>query len=173
MNTRGGVPVLEAVVFGALAEVQRIGSSLVGGAGNLLSNYAVLRGAREENERLRQRIVELELRLQQERAAAEESARLRALLEMKESVELRTTAARVIGGSARPDLRTLTIDKGTGDGIVTDMAVLAPAGVVGRVALGTRRSSKVQLLIDRSAAAAALVSRSRAEGIVVGTGVAS
>jgi rod shape-determining protein MreC len=50
------------------------------------------------------------------------------------------------------------------------MAVLAPNGVVGRVVVASRRAAKVQLLIDRNAAAGALITRSRAQGLVVGTG---
>jgi rod shape-determining protein MreC len=50
------------------------------------------------------------------------------------------------------------------------VAVIAPAGVVGRIILPTRRAAKVQLLIDRNAAAAAMIERSRAQGIVLGTG---
>jgi rod shape-determining protein MreC len=50
------------------------------------------------------------------------------------------------------------------------MAVIAPGGVVGRVIMPSARASKVQLLIDRNAGAAALVERSRAQGIVEGTG---
>jgi len=170
VNTRGGVPVLEAVVVGTFAEVQRVTSGLAGGVGGFLSNYVALRGARTENEALRQRVSELEVQLQEERARAEQSARLRALLEMRTSLEIETTGAEVIAGSVRPDVWSLTIDKGTLDGLTKDMAVLSPAGVVGRVVLATPRASKVQLLVDRSAAAAALVKTSRAEGIVVGTG---
>ena len=50
------------------------------------------------------------------------------------------------------------------------MAVIAPAGVVGRVVVPSARAAKVQLLIDRNAAAGALVERSRAQGVVVGAG---
>jgi rod shape-determining protein MreC len=42
--------------------------------------------------------------------------------------------------------------------------------VVGRVILASGRASKVQLLIDRNAAAGAVIERSRAQGIVVGAG---
>jgi len=48
--------------------------------------------------------------------------------------------------------------------------VIAPAGIVGRVVLPTPRAAKVQLIIDRNAAAAGLVERTRAQGVVVGTG---
>jgi rod shape-determining protein MreC len=40
--------------------------------------------------------------------------------------------------------------------------------VVGRVVVPSLRAAKVQLLIDRNAAAGALVERSRAQGVVVG-----
>ena len=78
--------------------------------------------------------------------------------------------AEIIAGAASPEFRTVTIDKGTSDRLQTDMAVLSPSGVVGRVILPSRRASKVQLLIDRNAAAGAVVERSRAQGVVVGSG---
>jgi len=51
-----------------------------------------------------------------------------------------------------------------------DMAVIAPEGVVGRIIMPTRRAAKVQLLVDRNAAAGAMVERTRAQGVVVGMG---
>ena len=50
------------------------------------------------------------------------------------------------------------------------MAVISPAGVVGRVILPSRRASKVQLLIDRNAAAGALIERTRVQGVVITCG---
>src|SRR5581483_6891849 len=68
-----------------------------------------------------------------------------------------------------PDFRTVTVDKGSLAGVKTDMAVIAPSGVVGRVVVTSPRSAKVQLLVDRNAAAGALIERSRAQGVVVGS----
>ena len=65
---------------------------------------------------------------------------------------------------------TLTIDKGTRQGLRPDMAVIAPAGVVGRIVVPSAQAAKVQLLIDRNAAAGAIIERSRAQGVVVGEG---
>jgi rod shape-determining protein MreC len=50
------------------------------------------------------------------------------------------------------------------------MSVIAPAGVVGRLVVPSLRSAKVQLLIDRNAAAGAIIERTRAQGVVVGSG---
>jgi rod shape-determining protein MreC len=170
VNTERGVPILEAVTFGAFAEVQRGASSVIGGVRTSWGDYLALQTVRSDNDRLQQEVARLQIALQQERAQAEQSRTLEQLLELRSQAQLATVAAGVIAGSASPDFRTLTIDKGTADGLRPDMAVIAPAGVVGRVITPSARAAKVQLLIDRNAAAGALVERSRAQGVVEGTG---
>jgi rod shape-determining protein MreC len=170
VTTRTGVPMLEVAVFGAVAEIQRVATGIISGTSDRWQQYVSLQDVRAENERLRTEVGNLQLQLQQERALAQESRGLQALLDLKRSTKLATISAAVIAGGASPDFRTLTIDKGTSQGIRGDMAVVAPAGVVGRVITPSPRAAKVQLLIDRNAAVAGLVERSRAQGVVVGTG---
>jgi len=170
VNTRKGVPLLEEVTFGAFAEVQRVSTSAIASVRDGWTNYFALQEIRRENVQLRDEVAKLRVGLQQERALAEQSRTLQQLLDLRESVKLSTMAAAVIAGGASPEFRTITIDKGTGDGITPDMAVLSPVGVVGRIVLPTPRAAKVQLLIDRDAAAGAIVERSRAQGVLVGTG---
>jgi rod shape-determining protein MreC len=170
VSTRRGVPVLEALTFGVFAEVQRATTSGIGSARDVWQNYFALQQTRQENQQLRTEVAQLRVGLQQERALAEQSRMLQKLLDMKMETQLKTTAAYVIAGGASPDFRTATIDKGTSDGLRPDMAVISPAGVVGRIILPTSRAAKIQLLIDRDAAAGAVTERSRAQGVVVGTG---
>jgi rod shape-determining protein MreC len=170
VNTRRGVPVLEALTFGVFAEVQRATTGGLGSVRDVWQNYFALQQTRQENQQLRTEVAQLRVGLQQERALAEQSRMLQKLLDMKMETPLKTTAAYVIAGGASPDFRTATIDKGTSDGLMPDMAVISPAGVVGRIILPTSRAAKVQLLIDRDAAAGALTERARAQGVVVGTG---
>jgi rod shape-determining protein MreC len=170
VNTRRGVPMLEAVTFGLFAEVQRGAASVIASVQNGWEGYFALQRVREENERLRQEMSQLQIRLQEERAVARQSRSLQQVLDLRENVQLATTAASVIAGGADANFRTITIDKGTRDGLRPDMAVIAPAGVVGRIIIPSARAAKVQLLIDRNAAAGAIVARSRAQGVVVGTG---
>jgi rod shape-determining protein MreC len=170
VNTTRGVPVLEAVTFGVFAEVQRAASMMIGGVRASWGDYFALQEVHRENERLQQEIAQLRIGLQQERALAQQTRSLEQLLELRDRTDLTTTAAGVIGSGASPDFRTITIDKGTADGLRPDMAVIAPAGVVGRIITPSARAAKVQLLIDRNAGAAALVERSRAQGVVEGTG---
>src|SRR5919204_4943058 len=170
VNSRTGVPVLEAITFGIFAEVQRSTFAIVSGTRQVWNSYIGLRHVRVENEELKRQLAEAQIQLQQQRALADRSRSLAQLLELRDRSNLRTTAAEVIGDAAAPDIRTITIDKGTRDGLRPDMAVLAPAGVVGRIVMPTGRSSRVQLLIDRNAAAGALIARSRAQGVVMGEG---
>jgi len=170
VNARSGVPVLEAVTFGAFAEVQRATAGAIGGVRNVWSGYVALRGVRAENERLRRALADARVQMQEQRAAADRTRSLESLLNLQSSLELQTTAAQIIGAAASPDFRTVTIDKGTLHGLQADMAVLAPQGVVGRVVVTGPRASRVQLLVDHNAAAGALIERSRAQGVAVGAG---
>jgi len=170
VNSRTGVPVLEAVTFGVFAEVQRTVAGGIGGVREVWGNYVGLRNVKAENERLKRQLADAEIAMQQQRALADRARELEKLLDLRNHLDLATTGAQIIGAAASPDFRTLTIDKGTRDGLRPDMAVVAPAGVVGRVVVPSARSAKVQLLIDRNAAAGVLIERTRAQGVVVGGG---
>src|SRR5262245_23755058 len=168
VNTTTGVPLLQSLTFGTFAEVQRAASAFVGGLQNAWFGYLDLRSVRAENAGLRQALNSLEVRLQEEHAVAQRTDNLRHLLELRERSGLETVAAEIIAGSASPEFRTMTIDKGSSDGLAANMAVDSPAGVVGRVILSSATASKRQLLIDRNAAAGALIERTRVQGIVTG-----
>ncbi|MGE3273597.1 MAG: rod shape-determining protein MreC [Vicinamibacterales bacterium] len=170
VNTKRGLPLLQAVVFGAFSEVQRLTGSVVQSGEGLWSGYIALRDVRAQNEALRREVQDLQVRLQEERALAQRTESLRQLLELRDRAGLETSAAEVIAAGASPEFRTMTIDKGSTDGLAADMAVISPSGVVGRIILPSLRASKVQLLIDRNAAAGALIERTRAQGVVTGIG---
>ena len=170
VNTASGLPVLQVVTFGSFSEVQRGMMAVINGVRGMWSGYIALQQVEEENNALKHELQTLQITLQQERAEAQRTDNLRQLLELRERAQLDTVAAEVIAGAASPDFKTVTIDKGSSEQLATDMAVISPAGVVGRVILPSRRASKVQLLIDRNAAAGALIERTRVQGVVVGIG---
>jgi rod shape-determining protein MreC len=170
VNSRSGIPLLQAVVFGAFSRVQETAAGVVGSGQAIWNNYVDLRHVRAENGDLRRRNAELQAKLQQLHSQVEESGRLRQLLDLQEQSGLVTIGAQVIAGSATPDFRTVTIDKGRRDGLRAYTAVLASAGIVGCVVTPSRGTAKVQLLVDRNAAIAGAIERSRAQGIVLGTG---
>ena len=170
VNSKSGVPVIESVTFGIFSEVQRGLSGGFLGVGRVWSGYIALRHLKAENEALKRDLAAAQVAVQEQSAVADRTRGLERLLDLREHLPLKTVAAEIIGAAASTDFRTLTIDKGTRDGVRSDMSVIAPAGIVGRLVVPSLRSAKVQLLIDRNAAAGAIVERTRAQGVVVGGG---
>jgi len=170
VTSKSGLPLLQEVTFGLVAQVQRAGAAVSDGLVSGWHGYVDLRGVRERNAQLQRDLDAAKIRLQQERAAAARSEELAQLLDLKSRTNFAVAAAEVLAGSATPEFRTITIGKGKADGLKPDMAVVSPNGVVGRVILPSAGAAKVQLLVDRNAAAGALIERSRSQGIAVGAG---
>lgn len=160
---------LESVAFGAFAGVQRLLTSARGSLAHAWSHYVELRDVHDRNDALTVTVTDLQLLLQEQRALAQQARGLQQLLGLRQAVDLRTVGARVIATAATPYVRTLTVDRGAEDGVRADAAVIAPEGIVGRiVGVPSPRAARVQLLIDRLAAAGARVERTRVAGIVTG-----
>ncbi len=169
VQSKSGVPVLGLVTFEFFSRVARATSSGVSGVRDVWGNYAYLRGVREENQRLRRQLSDLQVKWQEEHALATRSQKLQDLMDLRSRAGLPTIAAEVIGGNPNPGMKTITIDRGSADGVQADMAVISPGGIVGRI-IGrpATHAARVQLLIDRNAAAGALIERTRAGGMVLG-----
>jgi rod shape-determining protein MreC len=170
VNTRTGIPLLQVATFGMFAEIQRATMTAVTRVRGLWTGYVDLTTVQRENAQLKQELQTQQIRMQEIRALAQQAEGLRNLLELRERAGVETIASEVIGAGAATDVRAYTIDKGSSEGVRKDMAVIAPTGVVGRVILPALRAAQVQLLIDRNAAVAALIERTRAQGIVLGEG---
>ncbi len=169
VQSKSGGKVLGEVTFGAFAVVQRGTAGVIGSVQNVWRNYVALRGVKNENDALKREVDSLRVQLHEQQALVDRTARLQQLLDLRGQVSLPTTAANIIGGDATPGLQTITIDKGERDGVKPDMAVIAPAGIVGRVfEKPAAHASRVQLIIGRNAGAGAMIQRSRAGGVIVG-----
>jgi rod shape-determining protein MreC len=178
VQSRSGLPLVESAAFASFAGVQRATGSVVDFWRGLWSHYAGLRGAAAENEQLKQQVLQLQGQVQAEHAIASEAQDLQNALGLKQTIPAPTVAARVIAGGPSPGALTVTIDRGSSDGITSDMPVIGAAGVVGRVINRPMpHAAQVQLLIGRSpsaaantvgAAAAVTFEKSGSGGIVVG-----
>jgi rod shape-determining protein MreC len=168
--TPSGPSLLRTTAVAVVTEFQEASWRVAGAIHTVWDGYAALRGVHEANARLAQENTELRVQLQQARASAAGAHELRALLDLRPQVSWKTAGAEVVAGSLSPDFRAITIDKGLSDGVARDMPVINAAGVVGRVALPAGRTATVQLLVDRSAAAAVRIERTRTEGIAMGNG---
>ena len=101
--------------------------------------------------------------------AENELENLRELYELDQSYsEYNTTGAYVIGRSSTNWFSTFTIDKGSADGIRTDMNVIAGSGLVGIITDTGKHYSVVRSLIDDQTNVSAMVVSSGDNCIVSG-----
>src|SRR5579863_4995071 len=99
----------------AVSAVTPLEKGIVGlqsGGSNLWRNYFYLRGVRQENRDLKQRIQQLEIEQTRLSEDAEQAHRLQSLLAFKEQFIAQTVAAQVIGSSGTEQSRSVYIDKG-------------------------------------------------------------
>ena len=129
---------------------------------NLTSDQGTLSDLKAENERLQARNAELE-------ESEQTASRLQELLGIKDTYNLQSTAARIISGSVDSWSSTVTIDKGTADGLSVGMPVTASNGVIGQIVECGATSATVRLLTDESSSISAMVQTSRAQGMLVGS----
>jgi rod shape-determining protein MreC len=123
------------------------------------------------------RIKRDELRIQnlvreraQYRTALIELQNLQDLLGVQKSFDFQTTGADVIASGVSNFEWTVTIDKGSSDGIRKDMPVLSAQGLVGKVVQVTALGSKVLLIVDPGSSVASRLSVSQETGLVQGQG---
>ncbi len=103
----------------------------------------------------------------------QENARLREMIGFRERTPWRLLGARVIGRDASNWWRTITLDRGRADGVSENMAVLTPAGLVGKTYEVGQRFCRVLLIADPNCHVSALLQGSRKHGFVNGVGASS
>ena len=136
---------------------------------NLWHSYFYLRGVRQENRDLKQKIEQLEIEKVRLSEDANQARRLQALLAFKEQFIARTIAAQVIGSSGSEQSRSVYIDKGANFNLKPDMAVITSGGVVGKTLRIFQSTAQVLLINDQTSGVGAILEKSRLQGVLRGT----
>ncbi|HEX5615933.1 MAG TPA: rod shape-determining protein MreC [Acidimicrobiia bacterium] len=123
---------------------------------------------KDENDELRDRVDELERELDEVDSALEENRQFKDLLALPITDDIDRVYARVIAGAPGNFEQTLTLNKGSADGIVEDMPVIAARGLVGRVIEVWGNGSKVLLLTDPRSGVGVRLVPSRVTGVAQG-----
>ncbi len=148
---------------------QRALNSMLTGIGNVKDRYIAVGDLWLENQGLKERVSELEAEVNSFREAEVTNLRLRKLLDLKKEAFARSVSATIIGSSASTWFQSLTIDKGTKQGVRKGMAVISPSGIVGQIWSVAPNSSKVLLVTDHNSGVDVIAQRTRARGIVSGS----
>lgn len=167
-RTRPRTDPVAGVVLDGMWPLQRATTSAIEVVVGTWRTYFGLVGVRQENERLRRRILELEQEAVRLAEVEQTDKRLEELLSLRSALEGDILVATIIGRDPLPWFSTLTIDKGEADGVHKSAAVLSPFGVVGQTLAIGAHSARVLLLTDHNSGIDAVVQRSRARGIVEG-----
>jgi rod shape-determining protein MreC len=132
--------------------------------------YSDLWNAQQQNFELNVQLVAARSEIQRLSEKAAEAERLRALLDFRQQLPFPTVAAEVIASSPGESARAVFIDKGRNAGLVPNLAVITPEGVVGKIIEVFPFSAQVLLVTDASSGAGCLIERTRTQGILKGKG---
>lgn len=123
---------------------------------------------KREYDEQRIRVERLSIIQQKYNQIIEENAKLRQLIEFKQSAPFKMTAAKVIRRSSSTWWNSLIIDKGSLDGIGTDSPVITSVGLVGKTSILAPHMTKVILLTDEMCKVSAKIEGTRDQGILGG-----
>jgi rod shape-determining protein MreC len=128
-----------------------------------------LTSLKNDNERLRKRLQELESERSRLLEIAATNKRLQLLLDFRVQFPSGSITASIIANSASTWFQSCLINKGSAENVRKGMAVVTPVGVLGQVVSVTSHSAKVLLITDANSGVDVLVQRTRSRGIVSGS----
>lgn len=153
------------VVSPASASLTYLGNRVGAGVGTIGQLFTLQR----ENVQLKQKLLLYNSMKLQLSELSQENNQLRGLLQLKGAAHgWRLMSASVISRNPDTWFQTVVINRGTGSGVRTGMAVIVPQGVVGRVLAVTPVSATVMLLLDPNSGVGAQDVRSQAAGVLRG-----
>jgi len=173
-GTDGPLASLGDSALAVVSPLQEAVSKVTHPIGNFFSTLFRLPSIRRDRDVLRERVDTLETQLAEGRANQARLDELEALVGVQESLgnRIETTGAQVIANGVSNFEWTITIDKGSSDGIHENLPVVASAGLVGHVVNVGTSSSVVQLIIDPDSSVAGRLDVSRQTGLLSGEGPA-
>ena len=162
------VRLIKVWTVAALRPFQYSVGGLVDTAGRGWNTLRGLRTAQQENQQLHAEVDAAHARILELSEQAAEANRLRGLLEVKNRLPFRTVSAEVIARSPGQDSNAVFIDKGSDDGLSSDLAVITPAGIVGKTIAVFPHTAQVLLITDPSNGVGSVLEGSRAQGVLKG-----
>jgi rod shape-determining protein MreC len=126
--------------------------------------------AKSENKKLRREVEQLRTRLASAETNARDAGELRALVGLNRSSGFpqgfRRVSGRVIARSPTVWYSTVTIDKGSSEGLRSNQPVVSGGGLIGKVSAVSAHAAQVTLITDHTSAVSGEVVPNGANGLI-------
>ena len=156
---------IQTVTYPFQASVQ----SAVSNIKNLWNSYILLIDVKEENNRLKQQILDMEEKLSEHIEDSVQFRRLRDQMLFARKNPLEKMYAEIIGESSDNIHNIHFINRGSYQKVQRNYIVIRKEGLVGRIHSVSPFQSSVQLMIDHRNRVPALIQRNRVRGLIYGT----
>jgi rod shape-determining protein MreC len=160
---------LQTAFLGLLSPITRSGSAVKSSIGSLGKDLMTLDQLQSEYNRLLAENQQLRAENNGLRDLQKDNDHLRDILGYRERSSFRLIPAAVLGHDAEAWWSTIKINRGSKDGITTDMPVITDRGLVGKTTDVSDDMTEVMLVTDEDCKVAAKVEGTSEQGICGGT----
>jgi rod shape-determining protein MreC len=159
---------VRAAVATVLHPVERALNAPVDAIEGIGTYFGGLKRAIDAEEAAKRELARQAEAIHRSEALAAENARLRALLDLRPGLTVRSMAAQVLYDAPDPYSRKVIVDRGSTHGVLLASPVITEGGVIGQVTRVYPFSSEVMLLTDKDAAIPVLNTRSQLRSAAFG-----
>jgi rod shape-determining protein MreC len=161
---------VESVASVPLNLLQEGASSISNRISDVMKTLGNLQNLEQRNAELERALVSFQAEIVELREIKADYQRLAALQNYRGvNTDRQYASATVIGRDTTGILRSISIDRGSRDGITAGMPVVTELGLVGRIARVSATSAQVQLITDINSYVNARLQITRGEGSIQGT----
>lgn len=163
----GHLTFFENLAGSLITPVQNFCSTIIRYGGNLVRAYTEYDALLEENDKLKNELASISQLLRDAEAYANENQNLKAMLGIaEEHKDFDFAACLVVGSDQNGYSHTLTLNKGSADGLAEKDLVMTADGVVGYINELGLSWSKVTTILDSSCEIGAIVTRTQDVGVL-------
>ncbi len=166
----GGAAIVERTISSVFTPLQTAMLGIYNVGSDAWGGYIFLVGLKKENEAQKEKMFALIEENSRIKEIENENQRLRKILAFKEDKAFDAVGAKILAFNLSGWTKTIKLNKGTKDGIVEDMPVISPTGVIGRIIDTTAGSSTALLITDARSNIDVIVQRTRVRGVAEGNG---
>ena len=169
-TTQLGLGPVESIMREVFNPAQTASYSAGNGIVNFFKGLVDYKNIKDENDEIKKDLARLETENNILQEYKVENETLKKTLDLQKSnKELQIVTGKVVGRSIKEWYKTISINKGSSDGIKENMPVITYKGLVGRITSVTSSTAEVTLITDsKYGAVAALAKEIRYPGIVIG-----